>query len=95
MDRQTDGQADSWTGRQMDRQTGGQADRWTGNQMDRWTSRQMDRKMDVLFNHCLISLEIFELEPQISSTAYRFYRYLWMDRWKDGRIDRRINEQTG
>jgi len=64
----------------MDRQKDGQADRWTDGQKDGCTFYPLS---DIFGN--------FELEPQISSTAYKFYRYLWMDRWKDGRI----NGQTG
>jgi hypothetical protein len=37
MDRQTDGQSDSWTARHMDRQTDGQINRWTNIRMDRQT----------------------------------------------------------
>ncbi len=47
-DKQTNGQTDKWTNRQMDKQTNGQTDKWTNRQMDKqtdglkdkWTNRQ-------------------------------------------------------
>jgi hypothetical protein len=64
MDRQTDGQAYRWTGRQMDRPTDGQAE------SDKWT----DSQTNVLVSIKELLVPSFQLKVrQFSYTAYMAY----------------------